>query len=372
MDGAWHGPGDEIRVYYAPWWLEHTRPGNQGYVTHRTINEALEFHRRQAKDIPAQPFVLNRPAYSWKSEAHTASGIDCTRCRLYRAVALGAIDQLADLRNLTNALESAYQCERDLGIRWVAGFHQLFEAAVIKELDVGSDSSPAGRMSGLAGFGRLDQAASGSGSRGKRDKKKGKKAEDPEVLRKRAEALKLYWETAPQVRWVWGVDISHSDIEGMVRGVDRSYKVPHSGYGQSLVTGNLSYSNRESLSDIEDDDDEIIFFEALSDDFPNVRELTVEEILLAFALPPSVFLRRNVADNFVADPYSQPASGGYVRAPIPDAFTVPAVQWAPMSSPATSAADTSNPVGFSPVYVPSDDEPMDMSEVSVGGLIYSC
>jgi hypothetical protein len=85
------------------------------------------------KELVDESAALNKPAYGWHPEAKANSDNKCTRCRLYRAVALGVYDQLWDLRNAVQAFEVATQGERDLATRRASGFSDLFLLGMVKE-----------------------------------------------------------------------------------------------------------------------------------------------------------------------------------------------------------------------------------------------
>lgn len=39
--------------------------------------------------------------------------------------------------------------------------------------------------------------------------------------------------------WTWGVDLNSQDIWEMIRGANKNYQLPHSGYDEDLRTGKL-------------------------------------------------------------------------------------------------------------------------------------
>ena len=197
---------------------------------------------------------LNKPSYTWHPEAQLNSENPCTCCHLYRAVALGAHDRLRDLRNLVHACECAEKAERELAVRRAAGFNALFEAAVMKE------AAPA------------------------------------EVLRSEEKGAQ---------KWTWGVTLSYEDLRTVTRGMDRWFQVPHSGYDMSLMEGgNLKRVRSPPLNpaDIEVGDLDILF-EALSADFPTIRDLRPEEIPLIFAQFPlfPAAVSESAHDNTLSD-----------------------------------------------------------------------
>ena len=120
---------------------------------------------------------------------------------------------------------------REKGIWLVVGLlgNDLFQEALMKEIDVEANPSGSGPESGRA-------RGSGSGSG------KGKKF----ALQADTTSLRSHTgETRPADKWVWGVNLTTEDIRKMIRGSDRHYQIPHSGYNDELRTGKLA--GRQSL-----------------------------------------------------------------------------------------------------------------------------
>ena len=111
LDGNLSGYGRDdpqlaVEDFHLPWWRGSSAPQKYtSYLSFVSVWACLEEHRKQLvnavlKNLGKQPVEetkqLNKPAYSWQV-------IDCTRCRLYRAVALGAADHIRDMRNMAHA-----------------------------------------------------------------------------------------------------------------------------------------------------------------------------------------------------------------------------------------------------------------------------
>jgi len=88
-------------------------------------------------------------------------------------------------------------------------------------------------------------------------------------------------------KWTWGVDLTENDLRSLIRGADRQYQLPHSGYDEELASS-LENRTSEALNpvDLEDPNDPNInlLFDKLSpsimvvpelhpDDFPNYSEI---------------------------------------------------------------------------------------------------
>src|SRR6266545_7917795 len=90
---------------------------------------------------------LNKPGYTWHSSANDLPNIlniNCTRCRLYRAVAVRVMDQVCDTYNIAHGCEVANEAEKDIGIHRASGFNELFEAVLKKECDAGELAAGSG------------------------------------------------------------------------------------------------------------------------------------------------------------------------------------------------------------------------------------
>lgn len=250
--------GMQVDDFHLPWWhrpipqLKYT-----SYLSFATIHAALDLHRTKTKQVfinpqskrPDRSSELNKPAYTWHPDTQRDLDNPCTRCRLYRAVALGAYDKLRDLQNLVNACETANQGEGDLAARRAAAFNMLYEAAVIKD---------AGTVAGDLGMGSQD-------------------------------------------KWTWGAGLTFEDLTAISRGADRHLQVPHSGYDMELRTGRKKgrSSPDPNPDDIEEVDDSEVRFDELSPDFPTIRDLHPQEIPIAFSLPA---LHHAAASDYRYDP----------------------------------------------------------------------
>lgn len=309
LDGDLSGAGRSdpdmcVEDFYLPWWRGSAPPTKYtSYLSFLTIGPALQKHQEYIRAWPASADAskstdftprLNKPSYTWHPEINNEV-IPCTRCRLYRSVALGAHDRLRDIRNLVHACEIANQGERDIAGRRASGFNQLFEAALQKEMvpDAGAVAVPG--MGAGAGVGseteRGDQNQEGPSNLGTRTGKRNKREKVTERVERDRERATQLWKIAssrPALKWTFGVDLTNEDLQDMVRGADRNYQLPHSGYDDDLNLGKLKghSSPLPDLNEMQNPDDPDVIFDELSPDFPHVRELLPHEYPIAFVFPP--------------------------------------------------------------------------------------
>ena len=254
----------------------HHSIGMPPHLCSATIQSALKHYCRQlaAAHIPfGSPHTicdlsdeLNKPAYTWHSSVNDDLPNVCTRCRLYRAVAVGVVDQLCDTYNMVHACEVANMAEKDITIRRASGFNELFEAALKKECERGAVES---------GLGPGDEG--GTKGKGKETKQFGLEVEE---LKKWMKKVVKDAEPNAARKWTWGVDLTDEDLLCLIRGADSEYQVPHSGYNQNLSTGSLRSQISEVLNPahLEDWNDSDLLFDELSTSIKVIPELRSPEI----------------------------------------------------------------------------------------------
>lgn len=278
-------PALAIELFYLPWWDEAQMPTNKTpYLTMSSLKSALDHYRIRLTEAQI-PFgvphyisnlanELNKPAYTWHSAVNEDlpnTPIECTRCRLYRAVGLGVMDQLRDVYNMIHACEIANQAERDIAIRRASGFNELYEAAVKKEADTAFKKEAA-----TASGERPDQQSASRTTVNTKGKQRfGPEVEDLKQLTKR---LIMHGGIASS-KWTWGVDLTDNDLRAMIRGADRHYQLPHSGYDQDLISGPLHSKSSDALDpdNLEDPKDPELRFDELSRSITIIPELHPSE-----------------------------------------------------------------------------------------------
>ena len=307
-----------VQQFYLPWWTGSDRPNKpSSYLSFLTLPDALAEHQRHLTnpdaigasqrpvDLSAE---LSKPAYSWHPEVHADVDIPCTRCRLYRAVSLGVADKLRDVENMVHGMEVANGGEKDIGMRRASGFYELYENVLKKEVELEQTAGPGlGSGSGDANSQNLFACKKGTG--------KGKSKTSKIAESVRAEADDLWRKSAAGnsgigrggSQWTWGVDLNSQDIWNMIRGADRQYQLPHSGYDNSLATGRLRTSSPiPSPNDIPDVDDPATMYDQLSHDFPYIRHLRPNEVPIAFSFPTLHYMAAGESD---CGPEAPPTSG---------------------------------------------------------------
>jgi hypothetical protein len=271
-------PALGFTAFRLPWWNAATAPtAKDSYLCSATIKWALDHHRSQLAtalvpmgaphSIASLTNELNKPAYTWHESANDDqpnTPTDCTRCRLYRAVALGVVDQLRDTHNMVHACEIANEAEKDIAIRRASGFNELFEAALKKECD--GSNAESGAQSAQA-VGQEYKSAQGSG-KGKEKQQSGPAVEQLKQL------MKTLVVQAAASKWTWGVDLTDDDLRGLIRGADRQHQVAHSGYDSELPSISLrSESEVLDPANLGDPNDPDLRFDDLSQPFVIIPEL---------------------------------------------------------------------------------------------------
>lgn len=241
LDGhlSCYGPDDpalDITLFNHNWWTNPKQPRNPyEYLSHLNIRTAI-MHFKKELDKNVKPNYgprpltdisdqLNKPPYIWHQSINDdLPDIQCTRCRLYRSVALGVMDQVRDLSNTAQACKKANVAEREISIRRASGFNELYEAALNKE--AGSES--------------VKRKKTGSPSKGRKRVTQDIVPEVEDLKRWTTDLWKLANQNA-EGKWVWGVDLTDEDLRTMVRGGDLLEPFMHSGY-------DLSYQDCDSKS----------------------------------------------------------------------------------------------------------------------------
>jgi len=272
-------PALNVHLFLFPWWKgSHHSIGMPSHLCSVTIELALNHYCRQLADahIPfGSPHTicdlsdeLNKPAYTWYSSVNDDLPNDCTRCRLYRAVAVGVVDQLRDTYNMVHACEVGNVAEKDIAMRRASGFNELFEASLKKECERGAVEPEPG--SGLGDEG-------GTKGKGKQTERFG-----PEVKGLKDWMKKVVKDAEHNAarKWTWGVDLTDEDLLCLIQGADSKYQLPHSGYDQDLSTGALRSQTSDALdpAHLEDWNDSDLLFDELSTPTNLIPELHLPEI----------------------------------------------------------------------------------------------
>ena len=251
-------PSLHISDFLNPWWLGDVHPSKPSTIfSAGTVRAALDHYRKQLEsDTITAPALsidltteLNKPCYTWHDSAYADTALDCTRCRLYRAVPLGTMDTIRDYRNMVHGLEVASEGKRDVAMRRASIFNELYEAALQKECRMDAESKPRKKV---------PQQVIPKGP--------------IEVLKSEIKSLIMMCTNDPSRKWTWGVDLTEADLDRLVRGADRYMPNEyHSGYDTDLESVALASVTTYSInaSKLEDPDTFDLHFEELSPDFPS-------------------------------------------------------------------------------------------------------
>jgi hypothetical protein len=196
--------------YNHDWWTLVKQPARNWEICSGNIVEAIDIHRALTKIKEMEPIKTDKTFYTWnRNVKFTPEGtkLDCNRCRLYRGVSLGILDNTQDLRHHVHGLEVAYEERADLAARRAAGFFSLYEAALMKETN-------------------LDDSRQRRRSKGK------------------AKAI----ENHPSIKWTWGEDLTKEDVLKALESVAPIPQEIHSGYNTSLPWGRYGVESDAPLS----------------------------------------------------------------------------------------------------------------------------
>lgn len=252
-----------VKDFHCSWWTDDDLDLSIPYFAQKildvnNIDECLTFHRHQitilaAADITTDPPIPANPHYVWKANASNAitDSDTCNRCRLYRAVAMGTLEDHRDIRNQIQAMEDYFSTQKEQSIRRSAGFYQLYEYLVIKEQD--PTAAAAAALSDVTHVPVRAPIIEEESLPAMKTSKKGKKGKQiaarraaGENVRKLAISEVARLQNTPSLKWTWGVSMDESDLPFLNRYGGLGRRDPHSGYDRSLTQGldTRSYSTQ--------------------------------------------------------------------------------------------------------------------------------
>jgi hypothetical protein len=222
-----------------------------------TRDECLEYHREVTGRAVVLPRLPPKPTYTWGRGLRDAArgvNLSCKQCRLYRAVSIGVLDDLQDLRHQLNGLEGAVQDRGYRTHRRAAGFHQLYEAALMKET-----KTPATPLS-----------------------KKGKNRVQTQAEKISADAAKELQrlETLPAMKWTWGPDLNEEEAVAALKFVPTKSRRCHTGYRVSLPDNSVGTASVPSSPVSE------AVYSDIGSDIWEIPELDPKEVPTHFGYPP--------------------------------------------------------------------------------------
>lgn len=274
-----------VDEFHSAWWTDEQLGSFQetfsnSILSINNIDDCLDFHRHQIKLLPLKNHTLlssspKKPTYIWKPDATNpiTKSDNCKRCRLYRAVAMGTLDDHRDTYNLIQGMESTFKMKKEEALRRASGFNQLYEYLLIKEQNL--NDAPAAAMTANDAlipppiFGSrisrdvpieapliepLESLPPMASKKSKKGKKVAGRRAVASAVRSEAIAELRKIENVPSLKWTWGAEIDSSDLLALRRSVDMGYRLPHSGYDISLTEGSDTRS-RSTVRDLGVNDD---------------------------------------------------------------------------------------------------------------------
>lgn len=323
-----------VEHYHKGWWISKNEPA--GHLYFDDLDEALAMHRKQRHndEIPSSP-KLNKKTYTWTRHLSLISegaSSKCKNCRLYRGVALGVMDNLKDLRHNVHSLEVASDLRATLAERKAAGFFQIYEAVLMKEL---TENAPKKGKS----------KSSGSSSR-----MASKVQADAAAEFNRLKDL-------PSQKWTWGTELSSDEVLNLRKPFKPLGRQEHSGYDLSLPWGKWGDNSNppeppclsQRVSDIADDNRDIP--ELDSKDIPT--HFNTFPLRQKFGDPPADlklprYRRRNIS------PFPDTSNNFFPPPPLPLYKSSTAHGAIYKSSRNPGAADTDSDISIAAVNVFSD------------------
>jgi hypothetical protein len=235
--------------YLEPWWLGNVAPGPNGIFGATTFDRLM---RHYYADEEKYTWLLHRPhrcplASGWTNEAEqTLLGMPhCIRQQIVQA-------------------ESDVQEKMMLSERRAAGFYQLWEAALDKEVAGGSfaAATPALPSAAVPAHVGTSSTAESQGNANRRLRSAAKRKHsriatipDPLTKGQLAEIFRTHsarelcrLQQNPAIKWRWGADLTEADISTIVRAADNNFQIPNSDYDMSLPMGDTENTGEDSTN----------------------------------------------------------------------------------------------------------------------------
>lgn len=294
--------GPSIDKFQLDWWNRGEDMKSSVVLNSTNLDHCLKFHKEQLTKASATAAVnasdgrFSKPHYIWKPDALQTISVNdsCSRCRLYRAVALGTHDEQCDIRNHITASEVSLSAQKSLVMRRASGFNQLFEYLTIKELDadavdanavdanavdavdVDAVDANAGAVTALTSNSPSPQLSTNPSDlptlnlRSNKGKKQARRRDLAETVRRVAVAEVNRLQNIPRLKWTWGINMELSELGNLHRSADNGCKIPHSDYDSSLPGGSDTRSESEILKIVSEDEE---YCTDLGDDIQSVPDL---------------------------------------------------------------------------------------------------
>jgi hypothetical protein len=202
-------PAAVVESYHNTWW---TGKNEKQWLTLETIDACMEYHKKLTSAPRTGPAAFTKTRYTWSRHVQSLPAdtkLNCDRCRLYRGVTIGVLDDLNDMRNYVNAAGQSHGAKFLLEQRRASGFFQLYEAAVRKESQRNSNPRPREQVRAMVPKGtRLSRA---------------------DLVRQRALAELAQARNSPSIKWTSGEPPSREEVLEVVKPHPHSGRM-HSGY----------------------------------------------------------------------------------------------------------------------------------------------
>jgi hypothetical protein len=229
------------RSYIYAWWMGHAAPKENEIMGALNISEIMAHYYDDEDKYTPFDHVNHScpPAANWSNEAQQA---------------LLAVPHR--IRQHVMHAETGVRKEILLSRRRAAGFYQLWEAALLKETDSDIIATPAvvGASQVIEGSSTTSLAVKPNQSERRTTlRRAGKKAHAavPTIPKRltNGELARMFTEYSareltrmqqdPATKWTWGIDLTESDVAGIIRAADNNCRIPHSDYDKSLPMGNM-------------------------------------------------------------------------------------------------------------------------------------
>ena len=271
-----------MEKYACAWWLGITAPSEDNDVLDTaTMYGCLREHRQFTKHVTPK-MTFEKPGYTWgRGLISQGANVGCADCRPMRAIVTATCDELQELRQVVDSLESFFDMECELSNRRAGGAYSLFTSAELKGMKEGEVAVDA--ETGIQQ--KIPSAPPQFVAGSVRQPKKG-----PEVVKRVSRAAKadlLDFQSRPNLKWTWGVDLDIKDLEDLMGSrYHGRLEQSHSGYDTDLPDGTVTGSHSDYPGPLPSR------FDELSPDIMEPAELALEDIPHIFQYYP---LRRTGA-----------------------------------------------------------------------------
>ena len=246
---ATESPSRLVDSYACDWWRHNTEPAAGQILGTNTLDECLNSYRQY---IPAPSISHSSPIISQPQNAAADYRADCRSCNDLQALIQDMFDEARSMHALINGCESSADAAVNANVRKAAGFHQLHELTVLKELHAkppALSSTTATAMATAAAMAAAMAMAMATATatatapppaRAAGPSKQSAATRKSQLVAARAQAELERLKSLPPAshKWTWGVDITENDVlASNQKAKGKEKKAHHSGYARSLPDG---------------------------------------------------------------------------------------------------------------------------------------